>query len=220
MKLLEKYHTASFDVDAQKCFTPLCPTELPVVDGQNIVDELNAQAMYARLRIGSKDSHSPYAVWVTTDPTQIATPLPQGKRTPNADLYWPVHGVPGTKGFELLDGLPNTCDYDYFIWKGMDPELHPYGACYHDLQNKLSTGIIEYLKNNYIQNVIVGGLAADYCVGTTAMQLLDAGFQVIFNKAATRGISEKGTEEMIEKLRAKLPIGAIIVDNADYLSQV
>ena len=32
---------AAIDVDAQNGFTPLCPGELPVEDGENIADELN-----------------------------------------------------------------------------------------------------------------------------------------------------------------------------------
>lgn len=35
---------ASFDVDAQNTFTPLCPDELPVAEGTDIVAQLNAQA--------------------------------------------------------------------------------------------------------------------------------------------------------------------------------
>ena len=57
----------------------------------------------------------------------------------NADLSWVSHCVPGTPGFELLDELPQPLDYDYFVWKGVEPDLHPYGACYHDLAEKRST---------------------------------------------------------------------------------
>ncbi len=41
----------SIDVDAQKTFTPLCPKELPVNEGHLIVEELNAQAALADLRV-------------------------------------------------------------------------------------------------------------------------------------------------------------------------
>ncbi len=60
----------------------------------------------------------------------------------------------------------------------------PYGACYHDLKNTLSTGVIEYLKcHNIITTVICGGLATDYCVKNTVLQLRQVGFEVILNKA-------------------------------------
>ena len=66
---------AAFDVDAQKCFTPLCPDELPVPDGHEIARELNHQARLAALRIGSKDAHPPNAVWVATDDKPQLTPV-------------------------------------------------------------------------------------------------------------------------------------------------
>ena len=59
---------ASLDIDAQKGFTPLCPNELPVVGGDDIVAALNAQATLATLRIGSKDSHPANAAWAVSDP--------------------------------------------------------------------------------------------------------------------------------------------------------
>jgi len=206
--------TASFDVDAQKCFTPLCPNELPVPEGDQIVEELNKQATFAKVRIGSKDAHSPQAVWVTNDPTKIATPLPEGLRGPNVDFYWPVHAVPSTKGFELLEGLPTPKDYDYFVWKGMELDMHPYGACFHDLSDKFSTGIIEYLKSQYITHVIVAGLATDFCVFTTAKQLINSGFKIILNKAGCRGISPEGCAKAISDLTA---LGAIIIESSDDL---
>lgn len=67
--------------------------------------------------------------------------------------------MPGTPGFELLDDLPAPLDYDYFVWKGVEPDLHPYGACYHDLAEKRSTGVIEFLRQNDVDLVLVGGLA-------------------------------------------------------------
>jgi len=217
IRLIKKL-TASFDVDSEKCFTPLCPNELPVKDGHLIVDELNAQAKFARLRIGSKDAHNKHSLWVTQLPDRIATPITKecigDNDANNVDVYWPVHGVPGTKGFELLDGLPKPTEYDYFVWKGIELNMHPYGACYHDLHNKLSTGVIEFLKCNEIINVITGGLATDYCHGLTCEQLLDAGFNVIFNKAASKGISLEGLLAMIKKLKSK---GAIIIESANDL---
>ena len=133
---------ASLDIDAQKGFTPLCPNELPVAGGDTIVAALNAQAALATLRTGSKDAHPANAPWVVTEPGAMLQPLALA----NADLTWPAHCVPGTPGFELLDGLPAPIDYDFFVWKGVEPDLHPYGACYHDLAERRSTGLIEFLQ--------------------------------------------------------------------------
>ena len=49
MQLPEKKYIASFDIDAQNTFTPVCPDELPVAEGDTIAPELNAQAQFASL---------------------------------------------------------------------------------------------------------------------------------------------------------------------------
>lgn len=204
-------HIASFDIDAQNCFTPVCPDELPVPEGAEIVGELNAQAAYAACRVGSKDAHSPQAVWVATAEQPQFSPV-EGR---DVDIRWNVHAVPGTKGFELIDGLPHPADYDYFVWKGVEPDMHPYGACYHDLGNRMSTGVIEYLRARGITHVLAGGLATDYCVKTTVLQLLDAGFTVVLNQAACRGIAPETTESALAEIQAK---GANLIPNAAALA--
>lgn len=188
---------ASFDVDAQKTFTELCPAELPVPEGHLIVDELNGQSAISDFRLGSKDSHPHNAM-------HIASPeFPQFseiKNQPNMDIRWNKHGTAGSYGFELLDGLPHPSKYDFFVWKGCEPDMHPYGACYHDSSEKLSTGVIEFIKINKIKLVIVGGLATDYCVKLTVMQLLRADIQVAVNLGACRGISTDTVKQAIEEI--------------------
>ncbi|OPA90314.1 nicotinamidase [Pseudomonas fluorescens] len=208
---LAKTALASFDVDAQKSFTPLCPNELPVAGGDQIGAELNYMASLAGHRVGSKDAHTPHAPWVVTHPSEMmkATGLV------HADLTWVAHCVPGTEGFTLLDELPTPYDYDYFVWKGVEPDLHPYGACYHDLHDKLSTGVIEYLKAQGVVRVIVGGLALDYCVKTTALQLLKAGLEVVLHLPACRGISEEGGVQAVNEL---LKAGAVISSTREELA--
>ena len=143
----------SIDVDAQKTFTPLCPKELPVNEGHLIVEELNAQAALADLRVMTKDAH----------------------------------------------------------------ELHPYGACFHDIEEKLSTGLIEWLRCQNTDTVIVGGLATDYCVKTTVLQLLKGGnWQVIVNEAACRGIAPDTIETAWQEMRSA---GVMILKNAEEIKK-
>lgn len=206
MIVLEKAKTAAFDVDAQYAFTPECPDELPVAGGTEIVQELNKQAKLTAIRVGSKDAHSPHAVWVAKDEQPMYSPV----KGDNVDIAWKQHAVPGTKGFELIEGLPKPAQYDYFVWKGIELDMHPYGACYHDLGDKMSTGVIEFLKLKGIENVIVGGLATDYCVKTTALQLIRAGFVVVVNLAACRGIEQETVEAAISEMKT----AGVIVANA------
>ncbi|QEY23898.1 nicotinamidase [Neisseria animalis] len=198
----------SIDVDAQKTFSPLCPTELPVVGGDTIVAELNAQALLADLRVMTKDAHSPQAKWLVRERGEML--LPTG--LPEADVTWVSHAIVGSYGYELLDGLPRAQEYDYCVWKGVDPEFHPYGACFHDIGEKLSTGLLEWLREKQAKVIIVGGLATDYCVKTTVLQLLKGGsWTVIVNAAACRGIAPETVEEAWELMAQA---GAVVLENA------
>ena len=210
IKLPSKHQIASFDVHAQKTFTPICPDELPVAEGDQVVVELNAQAQKAQYRIGSKEAHSAKAIWVANHRHPVLSPI-VGE---NVDVHWPAHSVPGTKGFELIDGLPKITDYDYFVWEGVELDMHPYGACYHDLAERLSTGAIEFLRQHSVITVIVGGLATDYCVKNTVLQLLRAGFQVILNLAACRGLVPETTQAALQQMKQA---GAILVENASNI---
>lgn len=208
---IPKAQIASFDVDCQNTFTPRCPAELPVPEGDHIVEELNAQAAFTGYRLGSKDAHSPHAVWVADDEHPPLTPLSGD----NVDRYWVRHAEPGTAGFELIQGLPNVTDYDYFVWKGVELDMHPYGACYHDFAARLSTGVIEFLKQHEVRLVIVGGLATDYCVKATVLQLLKAGFAVIVNVAACRGLDPETTQHALTEMENA---GAQLIESAAQLN--
>ncbi len=199
---------ASFDVDAQNTFTQVCPDELPVPNGSEIVFELNKQAKLADFRIGSKDAHTPKAIWIADDANPKFSVI-EGEE--NVDVRWPLHAVSGTQGFALIDGLPRVTKYDFFIWKGIQPDMHPYGACYHDFAEKMSTGVIEYLTINQVTTIVVGGLATDYCVKQTVLQLLEADFRVIVNLGACRGISSATTKEAINVMKE---YGSVVVNNS------
>lgn len=209
---VNKSNTASFDVDPQRGFTPLCPNELPVSEGDKIADELNAQAQFAAYRLVSKDCHPAKAPWIADSTDEIMTPVDGDY--PNLDIKWPAHCVVGTEGNRLIPGLPDESDYDLLIKKGVDPLKHPYGACYQDLGESESTGVIEWLDERQIKVVIVGGLATDYCVKVTVLQLCLAGFRVIVNLGACRGIACDTTKTACAAMTAA---GAVLIKDSSKL---
>ena len=111
---------------------------------------LTVRPFFAGWRVGSKDAHSPEALWVADESHPQLTPI-DGHQ--NLDVRWKLHAVPGTLGFELLEGLPPVSDYDFFVWKGIEPDFHPYGACYHDLACRRSTGVMEFLRDRQVDTV-------------------------------------------------------------------
>jgi len=210
IQLPKKSEIASFFVDCQKTFTPLCPDELPVPEGDTIVPELLQLAAFARWHLASKEAHHPQAIWTATKEAPQFTPVSGD----NVDIRWVSHATPGTRGFELLDGLPSVTSYDYFVWKGIELDMHPYGSCYHDFAEKISTGVIEFLRINAVTTVLVGGLATDHCVKNTVLQLARAGFQVILDLSATRGIAKDMTELAITEMQE---VGVITIATSHQL---
>lgn len=212
VKIIAKL-TTSLNVDPQKGFTPLCPKELPVPDGQNIVEELNGQNSICGYKIVSKDVHPKNGEWIATK----ESPQLSLVGLPNIDIRWNRHCESGTKGMDLLDGLPKISEYDFFVGKGFEPDIHPYSACYHNLSKTISTGIIEWLEQHNISTVVVGGLALNVentplCVGETVIDLCNAGFQVILNMGAVRGLgSPEGQENFLKMLSDKY--GVLIVNS-------
>ena len=105
--------------------------------------------------------------------------------------------------------------------EGIELDMHPYGACYHDLAERLSTGVIEFLRENSVTTIIVGGLATDYCVKTTVLQLLRAGFQVIVNLSACRGSLQSRATCISEDIRsrAKIVKNSAEISNGNVIAQ-
>jgi len=205
------FRIASLDIDVQSGFSEICPKELPVPGALEIVNALNEQAKFASVRVGSKDAHPSGGFWT------VGKAYEETKEFQNVDKFWPEHCVAGTLGFTSLPGIPALSKYDYFVFKGCDQFFHPYGACYHDLSERVSTGLIEYLQCNEIDLVLIGGLALDYCVKTTAIQLKDAGFMVIVNLEACRGVSQDTiTKAIIEMTTRKI----LIVKDTDQAKKV
>jgi len=199
--------TASMDVDAQNGFTPNCPGELPVPDGDKIVEECNNNAKKAAFRYMSKDAHPYHGAWaVKNDP--MLTPV----GLPNVDVAWPRHCVVGTFGFELLKGLPKPSEYNFILYKGAEFDMHPCSPVYHDLGKKISTGLIEKATFDGVDTFILGGLALDYCLGEAAFDLRKAGFRVIVNLAATKAIGD--AKAFVEKAEKE---GIEFVENSDEI---
>jgi len=214
MLKIDKTRTATFDVDPQCGFTPLCPKELPVLDGDKIAEALNVQSIFGRIRVVSKDTHPAEAPWVAETTAEIMTPVIGDY--PDLDIKWPRHCVQGTYGNQLMPGLPAEEHYDIIIKKGMDPHKHPYGACYHGLDSSESTGVIEKLREENIDTIIIGGLATDYCVVNTALQLKAAGFRVIVNLAACRGVAPETTKAAIQ-LMTNSENNIEVIQNLEHL---
>ncbi len=116
-------------------------------------------------------------------------------------VLWPDHCIQGTQGARFSKDL-NTNRVEAIIRKGTDPGIDSYSG-FFDNGKKKSTGLGDYLKGRGVEQVFLGGLAADFCVGFTAMDALDLGFEVFLMEDATRPIDEKGWKKMKDTFTQK-----------------
>jgi len=115
---------------------------------------------------------------------------------------WPVHCVQNTHGAEFHPGLRDDPRIT-IVSKGLGDT-----DCYSAFDE---TDLAEQLQAQGIEEVLVGGLATDYCVKNTVIDALKHGFKVKALKNAMRAVNlQPGDgERALEEMRAA---GAEIVD--------
>jgi nicotinamidase/pyrazinamidase len=95
---------------------------------------------------------------------------------------WPVHCVAGSWGAELLPGL--EVGVAERIRKGVAGEDGYSAFSMRDPESGASsgTGLAERLRSGGIEQVVVCGLATDYCVKETALDAARLGFAVVLRR--------------------------------------
>lgn len=153
-------------VDAQKGFTTLCPAELPVPGGVEIVPAINTLLAMPFARVdATQDWHPP-------DHCSFL-----GRR----DNLYPPHCVMGTPGADFLPGL-HTHRF-HAVWrKGFDRDAEAYAV------TAQHPAFADTLRASGIRTVVVCGIATNICSHFTARDLRAAGFDVWMAEDASAGI--------------------------------
>jgi nicotinamidase/pyrazinamidase len=153
-------------VDVQQGFTSLCPAELPVLGGLEVVPNINRLLDMPWKRIdASQDWHPP-------DHCSFL-----GRR----DNLYPPHCVMGSPGAEFLPQLRS--DRFQAIWrKGFQRDFEAYAL------TAQHPGFPEFLRLSGVAAVVVCGIAANICCYYAARDLRRAGFRVLLVEDASAGI--------------------------------
>jgi nicotinamidase/pyrazinamidase len=166
MNALELSESALLVVDAQRGFTVLCPEELPVPGGLEIVPQVNRLLALSWARIDAS------ADWHPPDHRSFL-----GRR----DNLYPPHCVAGTPGAEFLPGLRS--ERFHGIWrKGYDRDFEAYAV------TAQHPGFTALVKGHGITTVAVCGIATNICCFFAARDLRRAGFRVLMVEDASAGI--------------------------------
>jgi nicotinamidase/pyrazinamidase len=186
-------------VDLQKGFTTLCPKELPVPGGLEIVPQVNRLLALPWARIdASQDWHPP-------DHCSFL-----GRR----DNLYPPHCVIGTPGAEFLPGL-NTERF-HAIWrKGFERDRDAYAV------TAQHPAFVDLLRASRVRTVVVCGIATNICCFYSARDLRRAGFDVLLVEDASAGIDVPAADLFQDRARAEgQHLGIRYLATADLLKNL
>ncbi len=144
-----------------------------------------------------------------TEPFQVID-TPNGKQ-----VMWTDHGIEGTEDAAFMADL-DTDAADFIIRKGRDPAVDSYSA-FRDNAAGAVTGLAGLLHALGIKRVFFVGLAYDFCVGWSALDAVEAGFEAYVVKDLCRAIdapSENGSTTVrdIEASFEKVGVNVITSD--------
>jgi nicotinamidase/pyrazinamidase len=186
-------------VDVQQGFTTLCPRELPVPSGLEIVSAINRLLDLP---------------WGRIDATQDWHPPDHCSFFGRRDNFYPPHCVAGTPGADFVPGL--RTDRFQVIWrKGYDRERDAYAVT---AQHPNFAGC---LQGNGIRRVVVCGIATNICCFFAARDLRRAGLDVAIVEDASAGIDVPAAGLFQERAKAEgLQLGIKYVRGVEVMQAV
>ena len=111
---------------------------------------------------------------------------------------WPPHCVQGTHGADVHESLLPYVKEDLTFFKGEDPTKEQYSG--FEGKNAAGQSLAEVLKLLDIKNVLVCGIATEYCVRNTAEDLQKDGFEVYVLKDALAWVDADGHKEALQAM--------------------
>lgn len=175
-------------IDVQNDFCP--GGALAVAGGDAIVPGINALMQEAGCVVLTQDWHpADHSSFASEHPGAAAydmTEMPYGPQ-----VLWPDHCVRGTRGAAFHPAL-HTDPADLVIRKGFRRAIDSYSAFFEN-DRTTPTGLEGYLRNRGITDLVLVGLATDFCVAYSAQDAARLGFDVTVRLDLCRGIDLNGS---------------------------
>ncbi len=153
-------------VDAQRGFTDLCPEELPIAGGKEIVPRVNRLLQLP---------------WARIDATQDWHPEGHCSFLGQRDNLYPPHCVINTPGANFLPRLQTKLFHA--IWrKGFQKDFEAYAITHQ------YPAYATFLKKSGIKSAVICGLAANICCFYTARDLRKEKLRVFLLEDASAGV--------------------------------
>lgn len=190
-------HHALIVIDVQNDFCP--GGALAVQGGDEVVAAINAAMNDFACVVLTQDwhpyDHMSFAAIQGAEPFSTAM-MPYGPQT-----LWPTHCVQGTDGAAFHHGL-RTKPAHLILRKGFRPAIDSYSAFYEN-DRTTPTGLDGYLRARGVTDLVLVGLATDYCVAFSALDAAGLGYAVTVRLDACRAIDLDGSlARMLDEMRA------------------
>ncbi|WP_312685842.1 bifunctional nicotinamidase/pyrazinamidase [Kosakonia sp.] len=188
---------------------------LAVAEGDSTVDIANAMVAWCHARaetiVASLDWHP--ADHGSFASQHHAAPFSQGELDGLPQTFWPDHCVQHSEGAQLHPLLDKTAIAAVFH-KGENPLLDSYSA-FFDNGHRQKTALDGWLREHGINELVVLGLATDYCVKFTVLDALQLGYQVSVITDGCRGVNLHA-DDSAQAFMAMAAAGATLYTLADW----
>ncbi len=181
-------------IDMQVDFMP--GGSLGVTGGDDIVPHINRLGQSFANVVLTQDWHPPRHIsFATTHGKQPFVDTVEASY--GMQSLWPEHTLQDSPGAALhpaLD-LPHA---GLILRKGFRTEVDSYSA-FLENDHSTGTGLAGYFRERGIRRVFVCGVAWDYCVGFTALDGVELGFDMTVIEDAVRGIDPVSMSAMSQR---------------------
>ena len=113
-------------------------------------------------------------------------------------ILWPNHCISGTIGADFHSNL-NSKKANAIIRKGYNSEIDSYSTFFEN-DRQSSTGLAGYLNHLKVKRIFLTGLVFEYCVGFSAIDGVNLGYEVILVNDAIGYFRNQDHEPMATKL--------------------
>lgn len=203
--------TAFLAIDVQNDFC--LGGALAVGGGDEIVPLVNRLASAMRACVATQDWH-PEGHVSFASAHRGAKPYDAAVLDGRSATLWPDHCVQGSAGADFHPGLDRR-PYRLVVRKGFRVGLDSYSAFYEN-DGTTVTGLDGYLRSVGVAELIIAGLALDYCVYYSALDAARLGYRVTVVRDATRAVGQPAgsVDRAIGDLASR---GVAILDSARVL---
>ena len=191
-------NTALLIIDVQNDFCP--GGKLAVQDGDQVVAPINLMITSAAHIVATQDWHPDrHSSFVTSH--EGRGPFDTIEFSYGMQTLWPEHCVQGSAGAAFHPELQIDAAH-MIIRKGFRSAIDSYSAFFENDQTTV-TGLHGYLQSRCVGQLVLAGLATDYCVAYSALDAARLGYDVHVVLPACRAINLDGSMAVaVQQMRA------------------